>query len=278
MLKQRLFTAIILIAIMVLTLYSLPPMGFSLLLGVFVLGGCWEWTRLIDMTLPRQRWLYSIVVVAMGLLASYWGTIHPQLVLPLIFLAAVWWIYLLVQLLRPAAVQSAVFASKLGKWLSGFLILVPAWVATIYLLSQERGGPTTVLFLFILVWLADSAAYFVGRSWGKTKLAPHISPGKSLEGMLGGLVAVLILGLLFALYVWDYSLIELLIFLVVVVLTALFSVAGDLVESKYKRQAGLKDSGNFLPGHGGILDRVDAFTAAAPIFASGWIVMSRLTA
>ena len=278
MLKQRLFTAIILIAIMVATLYYLPPIGFSLLVGFFVLLASWEWTRLIEMTRSSYRWTYSILIAGLGLASSYLVTIYPDRVLPLVFIAAVWWAYLLVQLLRPAAVQSAVFVSKSGKLLGGFLILVPAWVAIVYLLAQEQGGPTTVLFVFVLVWLADSAAYFVGKAWGKTKLAPHISPGKSIEGVVGGLVAALILGLIFALYVWDYGPRQLGVFLAIVLVTALFSVAGDLVESKFKRLAGVKDSGNFLPGHGGILDRVDAFTAAAPIFVTGWIVMLRTVA
>ncbi len=127
--------------------------------------------------------------------------------------------------------------------------------------------------MLLLVWLADTAAFFVGTAFGRTRLAPRISPGKTLEGALGGLGAVLILALLGGIFYWRFDGLDLVLWLLLAALTAGFSVLGDLVESRAKRLAGVKDSGTLLPGHGGMMDRIDAFIAAAPVFALGWAVL-----
>jgi phosphatidate cytidylyltransferase len=151
-----------------------------------------------------------------------------------------------------------------AKILMGFLVLIPCWAALNYLRSLHD-GIYTLLFLFALIWGADSAAYFVGRKWGKHKLAPQVSPGKSWQGLCGALVCALFIAAIAGwlsetpIQLWWRG-------AVIAVVTVLFSVMGDLFESMIKRQAGVKDSGQLLPGHGGLLDRIDSLTAAAPIF------------
>jgi phosphatidate cytidylyltransferase len=125
------------------------------------------------------------------------------------------------------------------------------------------------MYVFGLVWGADTGAYFVGRAFGKNKLAPKVSPGKTIEGMVGGLLTTSVLIVAVAVY-RDLPLIRMVAFIGLSLFTVLASVLGDLVESMVKRQAGVKDSGNIFPGHGGALDRIDSLTAAAPIFALGW--------
>jgi phosphatidate cytidylyltransferase len=129
-----------------------------------------------------------------------------------------------------------------------------------------------MLFAFTLVWLADSAAYFVGKTWGHTPLAPRISPGKTIEGLLGGVAAVVVLAYFCGTMIWQLNGYSLILWVLLANVTMLFSVVGDLVESKLKRLAGTKDSGSGLPGHGGFLDRIDSLTAAIPTFAFGWVL------
>jgi phosphatidate cytidylyltransferase len=154
----------------------------------------------------------------------------------------------------------------------GLFILLPAWYAILYLHQQDPRSPLVIVCLFVLVWLADSGAYLAGSLYGKTKLAPGVSPGKTLEGALGGLIAVAAAALASGMLVWRMSADALALWLAVALVAALFSVMGDLVESQAKRAAGVKDSGRLLPGHGGVLDRIDGFSAAAPPFALGWML------
>lgn len=158
----------------------------------------------------------------------------------------------------------------------GYLILIPAWVVPVYIKDQGAQPQLLLLFLFLIVWGADSAAYFAGRRFGKNKLAPNISPGKTLEGLFGGLFAVVLLTLLFGLNNWAFSQSQMVFMMGLAIICTLFSVAGDLTESRVKRIAGVKDSGNLFPGHGGVLDRIDAFTAAAPVFSLGWLLLGSL--
>jgi phosphatidate cytidylyltransferase len=152
--------------------------------------------------------------------------------------------------------------------LAGLLILVPAWTAVVYLQGLSDQGPAYVLFLLLLIWCADTAAYFGGRAWGKRKLLVNVSPGKTWEGAGSALVAVGVLSWVGA-HILGVAAEQLSVFIGLSLVTVLFSILGDLIESMYKRQAGLKDSGTLLPGHGGVLDRIDSLTAAAPIFVLG---------
>lgn len=149
--------------------------------------------------------------------------------------------------------------------IAGVLILLPAWYCLVQLQALEPQGKELVLFVMLLVWTADIGAYFSGRRWGRRKLASRVSPGKSWEGVLGGMTAALLLGIVYTLYAYDDNQ-ERLLFMFICFITVSGSILGDLMESLAKRQADIKDSGSILPGHGGVLDRIDSLTAALPLF------------
>ena len=165
--------------------------------------------------------------------------------------------------------------SSFVKALLGLCILLPAPIALLMLHGDERYGWQWVIFLLVLIWAADTGAYFAGRRWGRIKLADKISPGKTWEGVTGALLMSLSLTLVYALF-HSMSFMILLLFMLLCGLTVMASIMGDLLESLFKRQAGVKDSSQLLPGHGGILDRIDSLTAAAPIFVIGMILLGGL--
>lgn len=269
MFRQRLITAAILVPLTVWAVLSLPTGIIAWSLAVVIAIGAWEWAGLVRLQGGRARLLYAIVVLLL-----LWGSRF----LPLAGMAAIgviWWGICTVLLVRWAQkwpAKPSLLSMPMPGLLAGILVLVPAWRTTIGLHALPTAGPEMVLFLFILVWLADSAAYLVGRRFGQTSLAPALSPGKTREGVYGALAA----GLLFSLIggkVFAFSGLAWWGFVGLGVLTLLASVVGDLLESLFKRMGAVKDSGQLLPGHGGALDRVDSLTAAAPVFALGiWIL------
>ena len=181
MIKQRVITALFLIPITIAALYYLPPYAFSLLTALIALVGAWEWSHLMGLKTTRQCCLYLVVVAVLFLLV----TVIP--IVAILFATFIWWlIAALLVILYPRASQ---WWSRGWYWrsLMGFMVIVPCWVAINYIRSQEDGF-CALLFLFVLIWGADSAAYFVGMKWGKHKLAPQVSPGKSIEGLIGALV------------------------------------------------------------------------------------------
>ncbi|MHB8256242.1 MAG: phosphatidate cytidylyltransferase [Acidiferrobacterales bacterium] len=270
MLRLRVLTAAVLAPLMVWATFSLTTPEFGALLGIFFLTAAWEWTALCGLTEPRSRMLYVGMLVIAGLAA------YQAPALPVMLVGVAWWIWALFELVHYSDLRQGFLATVFGKRLSGFFILIPAWVAPLVVHARRDGGPRLTLFIMVLVWTADSSAYFVGRPWGRTKIAPHVSPGKSLEGLLGGVVMVSLLALACGKYIWKLSAPSLALWLAITVIATLFSVLGDLVESRAKRIAGVKDSGSLLPGHGGVLDRIDAFTAAAPAFVLGWLLLRPL--
>ncbi len=270
MLKLRVLTAAVLVPLMVWATYYLSTPRFAVLIGLFILAASWEWTALCQMVSPLARAGYVAALAAVGVVAYH----APAL--PVMAAGVAWWIWALFELLYYPDIHKGYLASRSGRKLSGFFILVPAWLALVTVHADPAGGPTLTLFVMVLVWVADTGAYFVGRPFGKTKIAPHISPGKSLEGLLGGLTLVAIMALVCGKFVWKFKNSALMIWLIITVVAMLFSVLGDLVESRAKRIAGVKDSGTILPGHGGLLDRIDAFTAAAPTFVLAWLLLRPL--
>lgn len=265
MLKHRLITAIILIPLFLLALFKLPPGGFSLLITAVVLYAAWEWSRLSGITYPLRRLIFPLIVF---LLLPLVLDIPIAVIL---FIGLVWW--LLAAILVIAYPR---FSAYWGKSISlrlimGLFVLIPCWRALNFIRQSEH-GIATLLFLFALIWGADSGAYFAGKKWGKHKLLPEVSPGKTWQGLIGALfvTVVLTLGVLYyfavPLSIWWAA-------MLLSITTVLFSVLGDLFESMLKRQVDLKDSGSLLPGHGGVLDRIDSLTAAAPVFALGAIGM-----
>ncbi len=266
MLKQRLLTAAILGTLVVAGTLVLPTMWFGIALLVFVLLGAWEWGGLLGLSRSVGRVGYCILVLSLMVLT--WVLLESQAFSwAILALACAYWCYVLAWLRRYAAnpqIRDPVLAWELA----GLITLVTAWVALMGLRSAPSLGPDYVLFLLLLIWIADSGAYFAGRRWGYHKLAPRISPGKTREGAYGALAATLLFAMLGAM-VFGLELGQWPQFILICMVTVVFSIAGDLLESMLKRQHGAKDSGYLLPGHGGILDRMDSLTAAAPIFLLG---------
>jgi len=266
MLKLRILSSLVLIPIVVWAVIAWPLYALAIFLGAFTLMAGWEWTRLAGIQQLPGRLIYVVFIGLTGVLLWY----EPIWVRPLLALAVSFWIWVLIELVSYRSAGSGFLASMPGKMIGGFLVLLPAWIVPLTLRSLPH-GEWLVLYLMFLVWGADSGAYFAGHRFGRHKLAPTISPGKTWEGVAGGLVTVFILALLTGYLGWQFRAEELLIWLVLSLVTGLISVLGDLFESRLKRAAGVKDSGVLIPGHGGVLDRIDAFTAAAPVFALAWL-------
>lgn len=258
-LQTRIVTAIILGGALFAVVLLLPPRAIVFVLAAAVLMGAWEWSAFLRTNSVVWRVLYVALVAA--LLPVSWRFTSLPLDRDLFFATVVaWWFVALCWiLLAPRR------ASRWSASLAGVLALVPAWVALARMRMDLPRGAEWILFAFVLVWMADIGGYFFGRRLGRTKLAPNVSPGKTWEGVIGGLAlsaAVAIAGSLwFGLGLGR--------FLALCLAVVAFSVVGDLTESLLKRYAGVKDSGTIFPGHGGIMDRIDSVTAAAPVLYFG---------
>ena len=268
MLKQRLLTAAILIPFVISGILALSTPYFALMFAVFILLASWEWGGVMKLSGSSKRGTYAVIV---GLsMAIIWLFVSREsgdwLALPVVSLF--WWLLALVWVLTYPKSTSR-WSSSWLLFLIGFLVLVPAWSALVMLHEHSEHGPYLVLYLLTLISIADTSAYFGGRQWGKHKLAPDVSPGKTWEGVVSALVVSTLFALVAAnLFAFPGN--QWLAFAVLSLVTVCFSILGDLTESMFKRHAGLKDSGTILPGHGGVLDRIDGVTAAAPVFVVGF--------
>lgn len=264
MLKQRVITAFILGVLVLGAVIWAPVWLFSLLVGCVTLYGAWEWSNFCRITRPKRGMYVGLAGVMMLLLAAI-GL--PNLLGSIVIVAGLFWVLAIVMVLRfPEGLRWSACTPKL---IIGMWVLVPAWAA-LTAIKALPDGEWLILLLLFLVWGADTGAYFAGRSMGKTKLMPRVSPGKTLEGVYGGLVTCVVIAAIYAL-VRELSLTSAVFLILLAVITAVASVLGDLFESMFKRERGIKDSGTLLPGHGGVLDRIDSITAAAPIFLLGLI-------
>ncbi|MDC6381845.1 phosphatidate cytidylyltransferase [Pseudomonas graminis] len=260
MLKQRIITALILAPLALCGFFLLEGGSFALFIGAVVVLGGWEWARLSGFEAQSSRVLYAVVVAALLFLLYLRPAIAPWLLVA----ALIWWL-VATWLVLTFPESSAHWASAICKLVIGLLILLPAWQGLV-LIKQMPLGNWLILSVMILVWGADIGAYFSGKAFGKRKLAPKVSPGKSWEGLYGGLAACLLITAVVGVY-RGWSLGEIIFALVSAAIVVLISVVGDLTESMFKRKSGVKDSSNLLPGHGGVLDRIDSLTAAIPVFA-----------
>lgn len=267
MLKLRILSALVLVPLVVWALFAWPRAWFASLLGFFIIIGAWEWATLIGL----RAWFVRLLYVLMLGLAGVGLIIDSTWIQPLLGVAAAFWLWVFIELLVYRDARAGFLATRPGQLLAGFLVLLPAWIVPIWL-SDFPSGKWIALYVMVIVWGADTAAYFAGHRWGRHKLAPHVSPGKTWEGVAGGLVMAAILAAGTGVAGFNYSAGDLFFWLVLSVSIALVSVLGDLFESRVKRAAGVKDSGVLIPGHGGVLDRIDAFTAAAPVFALAWLL------
>src|SRR3569832_2122821 len=272
-LKQRLLTALVLIPLFVWGVLALPTLYFSALRAVVVSIAANELGRLVRLPSTARR--VFVAAVAATLLIITLAAPVPPLAHGLAIAAELWWLVAQRRLRRYEAGEPVPH----GRWcgaLIGLLVLVPPWLALSELHRDPATGPSYVLLLFVLIWVADSGAYFSGRRYGRRKLAPRVSPGKTREGVAGGMAAALVVAVIGA-RIFDMSFAATGAFMILCGLVVVISVVGDLVESLFKREAGVKDSGRFLPGHGGALDRIDSLTAAAPLFYLGVILIRRFT-
>ncbi|MFK7816352.1 MAG: phosphatidate cytidylyltransferase [Gammaproteobacteria bacterium] len=267
MLKQRIITASVLGTLIVFAIFKLPTSVVAFMFAVVTLIGAWEWSSMVGADTVLKKVLYLFLVGVSILLIELF--IRLEYKYTILFVASIWWsgVVIMLALYRAEWLDSGVL-QKLLKY-SGFIVLIPAWLALVMLHKQS---PAMLMFLLAIIWVADIAAYFTGKRYGKNKLAPELSPGKSREGVLGAFLASIVLALA-GLQFFEISKPYWAYFIILCVVIALISVVGDLYESLLKRKAGVKDSGTILPGHGGVLDRIDSITAAAPGFVLGlsWI-------
>lgn len=271
MLKHRILTALVLIPLVLWGILELPTSLFAGVFGLFVVLGAWEWARLIGWTSTSLRGGYAVAVGVLTALIGYALDVQSVLIVTLL-IAFGFWAWATRSVLRYDGSLRGDGPAAPADLLIGALVLVPAWLGIVYLHGR---GPQFLLFMMVLVWTADTAAYFSGRRFGKRKLAPRVSPGKTWEGFYGAVAAT---GLVAAGMAWwlELSANGMIAFVVLSMVTVMVSVVGDLFESMYKRRVGVKDSGTLLPGHGGVLDRIDSMTAAAPVFALGLFMLGDL--
>ncbi|MGN6082509.1 phosphatidate cytidylyltransferase [Trinickia sp.] len=267
MLKTRVITAVVLLAVLLPVTLFAPVAAFGALIAVALVLGAWEWARLL--ALPGRAPVIYAIVAGLALVASTRLGLGQHAARPLLEAAAVFWVlagpYVLVR--KPTLAHGA---WRLFLVVAGLVVLVACWHA---LVAARILGVSFVLSVLLVVWLADIGAYFAGKAFGKHKLAVTISPGKTWEGAIGGWLGVMAVALVvLTLHAFEPTLVSALVarigtlrtLLVLTVLVA-FSIVGDLFESMLKRQAGVKDSSGLLPGHGGILDRIDALLPVLPL-------------
>ena len=258
-LRQRVLTALVLIAALAVVLFALPPAATLALVVVAILVGGWEWSAFVAPTRPALRAAF-VALLALGIAAAWPLSGTRSGMLALLVVAGLWWLLAVFWILRGPQRVGAVLAA-----VAGIASLVPVAVALGRLRLEPGQGAWVLLFALLVIMAADVGAYFAGHRFGRIRLAPSVSPGKTWEGVIGGLLFSLIIAIVGArLLGWPVAVVAPL-----AVGAAAFSVVGDLMESLMKRHSGLKDSGHLFPGHGGILDRFDSLTAGIPLLTLG---------
>ena len=286
MLKQRILTAVVLAPLAIGAIFYLPLPLFGALMVAIMAIGAWEWGPLMGFARKTRRLFFVFASVVM--LGAIWSLMPPeslwlekgvlqQKAVYILWLAVAWWaLSALLTFLYPRF-SSFWSSHRSVRGVFGWLTLLPAWLAFMVIRSSEYEvdpyhGAQLIMFLFLMVWSADIGAYFVGKSIGKHKLMPNVSPGKTLEGFFGGIASACLLVVTAGKIIgWNAE--QFAIVLPVTIAITTISVLGDLNESMFKRQAGVKDSGSILPGHGGVLDRIDSLTATAPIYALCYVLI-----
>ncbi|MBL6986617.1 MAG: phosphatidate cytidylyltransferase [Methylobacter sp.] len=285
MLLQRIITALILVPLVVLAVFQLPSEYFSLLVGLITLLAAWEWTNLVGLNSLGKRGLFLLALILPMIWLHYWtqfleitaqvldwpdvrnfsGALEWLVVAPVLF-----WILSMILIRNTPANILKLEMKVFYKALIGWFVLLAMWMFLTRLRAFYDAELT--LYFLILIWSADIAAYFVGKKYGKTKLAPEISPGKTVQGMFGALIAGAVCAVILSL-IYGFPWMVASDFILLSILTVLISIYGDLFFSVVKRQRGVKDTGSLLPGHGGILDRIDSLIAAIPFFYAGIILI-----
>ncbi|OSM98109.1 CDP-diglyceride synthetase [Lonsdalea populi] len=275
MLKYRLITALILIPAVIAALFFLPLLGFSLVTLAVCMLAAWEWGQLAGFVSYSQRiWLallFGLLLAVMLLtMPAYQRSVHMMQVAASLWSSVAWWCLALVMVLSYPASALAWRHSRILRLVAGMLTIIPFFWGMVALrqLGYEANsftGAWWLLYVMLLVWGADSGAYVFGKLFGRHKLAPKISPGKTWEGLIGGLASSALISVVFNHFVPLTNSGHIL--LICSIVAVLASVLGDLTESMFKREAGVKDSSHLIPGHGGVMDRIDSLTAAVPVFS-----------
>ena len=266
MIGQRIASALVIAATLLAAVFLLPPIGLVAVLTMVLLAAAWEWAAFVAGPRSSLRWVFLASTLAMC--AVLWlGTGSPSGLMACVVAGLVLWALALLWLVLAPQRQP-----RAAVFVAGVLAISIAWVCLTRISLDVPRGHLWVLYSLLIVWVADSGAYFVGRSWGTSKLAPRISPGKTWAGLWGGLLASALLAVVVAV-AFRLPMAGLVTLTVVV---AGYSVIGDLTESLCKRFAGMKDSGTLIPGHGGVLDRFDSLLAAAPCLLFGLLTLQGL--
>jgi phosphatidate cytidylyltransferase len=261
-LRKRIITAVVLAVLFLGVLLFLPSLATVAVVTALVLAGAWEWSAFLRPTATSARVGY-VALVALLLPTVWYATAEPDGRHLVLSMALVWWLVALGWIIfAPHSV------TPLSAGLAGLLALVPAWLALVRLRELPHGAQW-VLFTLLLVWSADIGAYFAGHRFGRIRLAPDVSPGKTWEGVVGGFALSAIVAIVGS----AWFALPLYVFLPLCMAAVGFSIVGDLTESLLKRFAGVKDSGTLFPGHGGVMDRIDSVTGAAPVLFFGLTVL-----
>lgn len=267
MLRWRVLTALVLLPLVLGAVFLLPTPLFAVAMAVVVALAGWEWSAMTGVGSDRDRSLHVAALVLFGTIFGIAIHLNDRIGLFLATAVAVW-LGLAAWLIRYELGRSGAAAVRgVPAAVLGVALLIPAWHALVWIHGQP-GGAWLLVAVFVLTWASDVGAYFAGRLFGRRKLAPRTSPGKTVEGAVGGLGVTLVAAWVLAV-VLPVSLPGGVSLWVLACVTFAASVLGDLLESMIKRRCGVKDSGTLLPGHGGVLDRIDSLTATAPVFAAG---------
>lgn len=287
MLLQRILTALVLATVAITAIFVLPTLYFYLFIAVIVLIAAWEWAGLSEISKISGKIAFLLLLIVPMLGVAFWtqilellsrllewpgikeysGALEWLVIGPVLF-----WLMMMILIRKVPEELLKIKLKKSFKVFIGWFVLLSAWMFVTKLRAYY--GSEAVMYFLALIWIADIAAYFTGKKFGKDKLAPVISPGKTTQGMYGAIISAMILSVILALY-YDYPMMIAMDFGFLSVLTVLISIYGDLFFSLVKRQNGVKDSGSILPGHGGVLDRIDSVIAAAPFYYAGVILIGR---
>lgn len=272
MLKQRVITGIILMATAIFLMMWATPIVFMGVMSFVVFLAGWEWCGLMQIERPIHRCFY-LFIMSLAMIAVF--HISAFYFLGIIFC---WWSIASFFVLQYPKQKQLWNQGFLVRAMMGLLVLVPFWYSIIFIQST-MDGRWLLFFLIVLISGADVGAYFSGKTWGKKKILVNVSPNKTWVGLIGGILLAMSIALVSVLIFpqvlsMNASLVDVLMLLSVACVTVIFSVIGDFFESMLKREAGLKDSGAIFPGHGGILDRIDSWTAATPVFLFGLLLIN----
>lgn len=263
MLLTRILTALILLPLIILAIIKLPPLYFSVIVAALMLVGAWEWSGLVDFTKNIFKISY-VICVALGI---FFSAFLPELVV--LSVAVVIWVWALIAIINYQKNGSgAGFQFSILRSIIGFIVLIATWMAIVALKTSSDFGPAWLILVLCIIWGADVGGYFAGRALGKNALCSRVSPKKTWEGFAGGMILSVVVAAVGGLFL-SLSLQRYVCLLILAFVTALFSVVGDLGVSLLKRMSGVKDSGKFFPGHGGMLDRLDSVAAGVVVFVVG---------